>query len=165
MKRLGTFLLFVGILGFCHGQDATGGQAAFDKIKALAGQWQGSGPGGDVNVSYEVVAGGSAVMERWSPADHPTMISMYHMDGANLLMTHYCSASNQPRMKAETPAEDGNVISFSLLDVTNLTSPTDGHMQALAITIKDKNHFLADWTFSQGGEKHKNPVELKRIEK
>ncbi len=27
------------------------------------------------------------------------MITMFHMDGDRLLMTHYCGAGNQPRMK------------------------------------------------------------------
>ena len=28
------------------------------------------------------------------------MITMFHMDQAELLATHYCSAHNQPRMRA-----------------------------------------------------------------
>jgi hypothetical protein len=78
------------------------GKAAFEKLKGLAGTW--SGPVGTVDgpkgtVRYEVVSGGSAVMEVLFPGDPHEMRSMYHLDRGDLVMTHYCSAGNQPRMR------------------------------------------------------------------
>ena len=53
------------------GDDATG---KFQKIKSLAGEWQGKrGDGKQVTVTYEVVSNGSTVMERIIPEDEPNM--------------------------------------------------------------------------------------------
>ncbi|MEE9170182.1 MAG: hypothetical protein V3U73_10470 [bacterium] len=136
----------------------------FEKIKSLAGEWHGKNPAGKpVTVTYEVVSNGSVVMERIQPVDEPDMITMYHLDGDHLMMTHYCSAMNQPRMRATSGGDDENVIRFSLLDVTNLAKPTDGHMQKLVMTFKDKDHLSSQWTFVADGKAEAGgPFELER---
>jgi hypothetical protein len=50
------------------------------------------------------------------------MVTVYHQDGQDLRMTHYCSAKNQPRMKASSVSPDGNVVSFEFVDATNLAT-------------------------------------------
>jgi hypothetical protein len=57
------------------------------------------------NVSYQLISGGAAIMERIMPPNEPSMVSIYHLDGDKLMMTHYCSAGNQPRMQAEAQAK------------------------------------------------------------
>jgi len=134
----------------------------FDTIKSLAGEWQGTKPDGEnVKVTYEVVSNGSVVMERLESESEPVMITMYHLDGDHLMMTHYCSAKNQPRMRAAMSNED-QVIRFSFYDVTNLVKPTDGHMQKLIVTLKDKDHLVTQWTFVEDGKEHSAPFELER---
>jgi len=39
------------------------------------------------------------------------------------VITHYCGAGKQPRMRASTSA-DGKTITFTFFDATNLASPT-----------------------------------------
>ena len=52
------------------------------------------------------------------------MISMFHLDGPNrLLITHYCSAGNQPRMQASS-SPDGKTITFTFVDATILQAST-----------------------------------------
>ena len=46
------------------------------------------------------------------PDQNEDMISMFHVDGDRLLMTHYCSAGNQPRMKAAA-SPDRQTISWT----------------------------------------------------
>ena len=48
------------------------------------------------------------------------MITMFHMDGSRLLMTHYRGAGNQPRMTG-TLSPDGKSVTFDFLDATNLS--------------------------------------------
>ena len=136
----------------------------FKKIKSLAGNWQGKNPEGKpVLVTYEVVSNGSVVMERMETENEPAMITMFHLDGGRLMMTHYCSAMNQPRMQATEQGDNDNSIQFSLFDITNLNNPADGHMQKLKITFKDEDHIITQWTFVEDGKEKSTPFELKRI--
>ena len=165
MKRFCLVMLMLGfVLTITNARAGDGAKEKFEKIKSLAGEWHGKNPSGKpVTVTYEVVSNGSVVMERIQPIDEPDMITMYHLDGDHLMMTHYCSAMNQPRMRAASGGGDENVIRFSLLDVTNLAKPTDGHMQKLVITIKDENHLATQWTFVTDGKAEGGaPFELVR---
>lgn len=140
------------------GDDAAG---KFQQIKSLAGEWQGKrGDGKQVTVTYEVVSNGSTVMERIIPEDEPNMVTMYHLDGQNLLMTHYCAVNNQPRMQSVSSEDD--MVKFELKDITNLAQESDGHMQKLAITFKDADHITHLWTFKQEGKEQAVPFNLER---
>src|SRR5664279_4568255 len=81
---------------------APAGNPAFEQLKSLAGTWEGKIPGGaTATLTYEVVSNGSVVMERLRPSREPEMITMYSLDQARLLVTHYCSAGNQPTMRTD----------------------------------------------------------------
>ncbi len=127
--------------------------AGFDKLKSLVGEWEGKGEGGRlVHVSYKFVSGGSALLETLSPSGEPEMLTVYNLDGSNLMLTHYCSSGNQPRMRAVPPATGSPELGFVFLDATNMTSPDAGHMRKLTIRFEDDNHFSQTWTWRQGGK-------------
>src|SRR3954463_13673328 len=79
--------------------------AGLERLKKLAGTWVAADKDGkptDQVVSViKVTAGGSAVHETLFPGQAMEMISLYHLDGTDLVMTHYCALGNQPRMKAD----------------------------------------------------------------
>ena len=80
------------------------------------------------------------------------MVTMYHPDGDHLMMTHYCSAHNQPRMRSQkVPVEIKDLV-FDLVDVTNLSSPDAGHMKKLVLTFVDQDHFTQEWTWREKGK-------------
>ena len=81
------------------------------------------------------------------------MVTIYHPDGDHLMMTHYCSAHNQPRMRSQTVAGGSKIITFDLVDVTNLSAPDAGHMKKLVVTFVDKDHFTQEWTWSRKGKR------------
>ena len=89
------------------------------------------------------------------------MITMIHLDGDRLLLTHYCGAGNQPRMKATT-SPDGKSISFDFVDATNLASPDAGHMHRVVFTIPDANHHSEEWIFLQNGKEARERFDLQR---
>src|SRR5690349_4484997 len=97
--------------------------AAFAKLKSLAGEWEGNTDKGKVRLSYEVISGGNAVAERETGAQMPEMLTVYHLDGNRLLLTHYCAAGNQPRMEATAFDPQTGELRFKFLDATNLASP------------------------------------------
>ncbi len=126
----------------------------FDRMKALVGSWQGTKKDGKaVKVTYTLVADGSAVMETLEPGDESAMITMYHPDGSRVMMTHYCSAHNQPRMRAEAATAEPKTLTFNFVDATNLSSPSEGHMERLVVSFVDPDHFTEEWTFKVKDQK------------
>ena len=130
------------------------GGAGFDKLKALVGSWTGKdNEGNPVTISYKMVSDSTAIMETLDMAEkHEAMVTMYHMNGNKLMMTHYCSMGNQPRMRAEKASKDGSTLTFSFVDATNLASKNDSHMSKLVVTFKDNDHFTQEWTMSMDGK-------------
>jgi hypothetical protein len=141
-------------------------QKSFDELKTLAGAWQGpvttfpkmaEMEGDHVEVSLRVTSRGNALVHEMKgqgtpddPAryDHP--VTMFYLDGANLLLTHYCDAGNRPRMRAKVSA-DGKVVEFDFLDVAGSTDY--GHMDHAVFTVIDANHHTEDWTYMMPGDK------------
>jgi len=115
----------------------------FEKLKKLAGTWVEADKDGkptDKIVSViKVTSGGSAVQETLFPGQPMEMMSVYHRDGSDLLMTHYCMLGNQPRMKAD-PKSPANQIRFQFAGGTNLDPTKDMHMHEGTLTFVDDDH-------------------------
>ena len=134
-------------------------QKSFNQLKALTGSWEGkTADGKPLQVSFRETAGGSALLSEIE-GDHG-MVSMIHMDGDKLLMTHYCAAGNQPRMQASV-SPDGKTITFTFFDGTNIAADA-GHMQSMVLTVLDANHHTEDWTFATQGKEMKRFFDLRR---
>jgi hypothetical protein len=150
------FLMAVAAFG------QTNSQKSFENLKALAGNWEGKASNGAITqVSYKLTANGSAVMSEIN-GHGEDMISMFHMDGPDrLILTHYCSAGNQPRLQAFA-SPDGKTVTFNFFDGTNLTNPDIGHMQRVVIAMVDANHHTEDWSFDDHGKEMKEFFDLYR---
>jgi hypothetical protein len=129
--------------------------ARFEKLRSLAGTWVGLAgfgqPTDSTVVTYRVTGGGNVVMEILFEGTPHEMVTMYHRDGDDLLLTHYCGAGNQPRMKAEK-GDDPSVIRFDFTGASNLASPNDMHMHSAVIRFVDADHVQSTWTSYQGGK-------------
>lgn len=112
--------------------------AGLEKMKKLAGTWLLADKDGkltdQVASIIKVTAGGSAVHETLFPGQPHEMVSVYTVDGPDLIMTHYCVLGNQPRMKAD-PKSPPNQIIFHFAGGTNLNPKTDKHMHEATLTI------------------------------
>lgn len=153
VRSLAVAALFAFVLSPAASRAAEKANPGWEKMKSLVGEWdglyEGKIPG---HVSYKLVSNGTALMEVISNANEPEMVTMYTPDGGRLLMTHYCSEGNQPRMRAEAPAADAKQISFAFVDVSNLSGPDAGHMRHLDVLFKDADHFSQRWTFHAAGK-------------
>ena len=136
------------------------GQKSFQMLSGLEGKWVGKGSQGQtVEVSFRMTAGGSALMSEIHGHGPENMITMFHMDGDRLLMTHYCGVGNQPRMKVV--AADAKSVSFEFFDGTNI-GPGAGHMQHVTFTQPDANHHVEEWVFLDHGKEMKEVFTLER---
>jgi len=80
----------------------SGPAAAFARLKALAGRWEGQSQHGKATLEYELTGGDTALVERETSEHMQPMMTVYHLDGDRLVLTHYCMAGNQPRMAAKS---------------------------------------------------------------
>lgn len=136
---------------------------AFEKMKSLVGEWKGKAADGTpASVTYSLVSDNSALMERLAVGGEPEMVTMYYPDGSHLMMTHYCSAHNQPRMRSDGNLLEGKKIAFAFVDITNLSSPDAGHMRGLVLTFEDKDHLTQDWTWREKGKEGAHSFQFAR---
>jgi hypothetical protein len=124
---------------------------AFEKLKKLEGTWEGQATGGmAAKVIYKVTGAGSALVETQFPGSAHEMVTVYHLDGGALVMTHYCAAGNQPSMKFK-PGKDGNTLAFDFYKGSNMKT-TDMHMHSMKFMFKDNDHVTSYWTSFSGGK-------------
>jgi hypothetical protein len=135
----------------------------FEKMKSLVGEWQGKSlDGATAKVTYTLVSDNSALMEKLVMGGESEMVTMYHPDGDHLMMTHYCSAHNQPRMRTQKGSMEITNIIFDLVDVTNLLAPDAGHMKKLVLTFTDQDHFTQEWTWREKGKESAVVIRFER---
>jgi len=165
MKTARTALSSVVLLSALNLLAQSPSQKSFDLIKSLAGSWEGNNQmGNPIQVSYRLTADGSTVMSEilsQMQGKQEDMISMIHMDGNRLLLTHYCAAGNQPRMQA-TLSPDGKSITFNFVDATNLATPDTPHMKSVVFKFVDSNHHIEEWHFQAPGKEIVEKFELEK---
>jgi len=143
--------------------------ATFEKLKKMAGTWVEADKAGkptDKVVSViKLTAGGSAVQETTFPGQPMEMMSVYHMDKGDVVMTHYCVLGNQPRMKAD-PAAPANQIRWKFAGGTNLDPAKDMHMHGATVTFIDDDHIeIAGEAWENGKASESHCAQMKLVRK
>jgi len=153
-------------------------QKSFDKLKALAGEWEGAAtadppaseiPAGTrLHISMRITSRGNALVhEMQEPGtpldptkyDHP--LTMIYLNNDQLNLVHYCDAGNRPHMIAKS-SPDGKTVEFSFVDLSG--GNEYGHMYHAVFTAIDANHHTEDWTYLMPGDKPMHAhMDLKRV--
>jgi len=170
--RLNRLAVAVAVLLLAAAAPAQGpdpAQQAFEKLKSLAGEWEGTNPAGHpAAASYLLASNGSVLIETLREQDGQTtltMITTYYLDNGRLLLTHYCGAANQPRMQAAGLSPDGARIRFTFMDATNLPNLDAGHMHGLELHLVDAAHYTQAWTWRENGKDTLNvPFRMTRVQ-
>ena len=144
--RIRSFTLWLAVL--LAASAAQAGTTAFDRFKGLQGTWVAAEDGpmvrkGQPVATYHLTGGGTAVVEELFAGTPHAMTTVYHRDGADLVLTHYCMGGNQPRMRAK-PTE-GEKVSFAFDGGTNLDPAKDEHMHAATFTFLSANEIRTEW--------------------
>jgi hypothetical protein len=138
-------------------------RAGFEAMKKLEGSWKQTSADGSITyLNLSVVSSGSAILEQRTGKDRSKIsaVSVYHLDGDQLVMQHYGAQGNQPRMRAKQL--EANRIRFETYEVLNLKTPTASHMSGVTFTFKDSDHLTQEWTQKEGGKESKIVFELQR---
>ncbi len=142
----------------------------FEKMKKLEGEWimldkEGKKTEG-VTLRYRVTAAGSTVMETIFVDQPHEMVTMYHMDGEKLRMTHYCAHGNQPTLVAADKVDEKKSLSFTCDKVSNVKSHDDEHMHSLVLTFVDDDRIKQAWAgFKDGKAKEPHVFQFVRKKK
>src|SRR4051812_6029384 len=159
-------ILWVVLAASAIAQESLSSQA-FEKIRSLNGNWEGSfewsgarTDKGKMDAGYYVTGDGSAMVENLLMDGKPVMTSVYHMDNGVLRLTHYCAAQNQPRLKAKRV--EANAVDFAFVDATNMKSPDAPHVNGLEWRMVDADHVTLTFLFDAGGKQSREFIQLKR---
>jgi hypothetical protein len=143
------FLLLTSLLSPLFA--GTPSEAAFKKLQSLAGQWEGKDAHGmAAKTSFEVLASGTAVLEKLDASGMEQMITLYSMDRDGIALVHYCPTNNQPRMRVVPSSGDVKELSFDYQGAGNLKSPEAGHQHHLVLQFEDSDHLTETWTWRAG---------------
>ena len=157
--RIATLAGFValscGSLAVAAPPVAVGAASSLDRFKGLAGEWLAAEDSemakkGDLVARYSVTAGGSAVVETVFPGSAHEMTTVYHAEGPDVVLTHYCVEGNQPRMRAkDTQAAR---VQFSYDGGTNIDPKRDRHMHSAWLEFLGKDELRSEWTEEADGK-------------
>ena len=140
--------------------DGSNSGRAFQRLESLVGRWEATGPMGKVTALYEVVSGGSVLLERLEVDGKDPMVATYHLDGDHLVLEHYCHAGNQAFLQARPFDPESNEIDFDFVRATNLSGPAAGHMHQLALKFNSSDEIASNWTWWENGKRGGRSVSL-----
>lgn len=168
MKRGCILVLTILLAGFGawaddrhHAAEVTP-DARFEFLKQLEGTWAGDGIDGEPGGVYEfrVTAGGTAVREIEMVGTPMEMVTLYYMEGKNLVATHYCMLGNQPRLMAAKRVVDDTLAFACAGTPGNARSHDEHHVHGWTMRLAGdgKLHYSAELT--QDGKVTEAPVSI-----
>jgi len=150
-------------------------KAAFARLKTLVGDWKAETSDDvaaalngekaeehkknveehkrDAAVTFKLTGADSALIETQFPGSSHEMVSVYHLDGDDLRMTHYCHAQNQPHVKLDRAASTPDQLIFVFDGGTNLDPAKDMHIHGLKIKFHEDGKVTSTWEGYVGGKK------------
>ena len=128
-------------------------ETAFETFRGFEGKWaiRSGQKTLLIEMTYEVGSKGSIVTEQFGKE-----LSVFYRDGQSMLMTHFCNAGNQPRLRLKENGRPG-VFEFEMFDITNLQSADADHVDRVVYRIIDDKTIDLEivWKHSNSEESEK----------
>jgi len=140
-----------GVAGGAGANTEVDAETAFSRLKALVGDWDVESSRGKAHSKFELIAGGSVLLEHFREPSGQEMLTAYHLDGSRLVLTHYCLAGNQPQMVAEKFDGASGELDFAFAGGSNI-APGAGHMHDAVLHLASNTQFDARWDFVEAGK-------------
>lgn len=139
-----------------HARDhAAGAGSPLERLKALAGTWEGTAQHGEqkfpTTVTWRVTGGGSAVTETLFAGTEHEMLTVYTVQDGRVVLTHYCAGGNQPFMR-QAPGGKGGEMAFDYAGGANLDPAKDPHMHSGRIAFLADDRIRTEWQSWEGGK-------------
>jgi hypothetical protein len=137
----------------------------FERLKALQGDWIDVdgvfGNKGKVAVTYRVSGAGHTVVETFPVGTPHEMVTVYHLDGQKLVLTHYCTSNTQPRMTST--GLQGSTLAFEFSGGSNIDPSTTSHMHAATIEFVSADEIKGTWVnWNHGKSDHSSTFRVVR---
>jgi len=143
-------------------------RTAFHMLKSLAGEWTGTAgqDNAPATVTYRITANGHVVTETLFAGTDHEMMTLYYIQGSDLLATHYCSVGNRPQFKLDSGKSTLKELVFGFDGGNGFDPGKDNHIHDAKLDFNGKDKFDASWSFYSGGEKRgSNDFHLSRVAK
>jgi hypothetical protein len=159
------FVLWSSALTFA--EEKSPADHAFERLKRLAGTWDATEQGNPKfaeTVTYTLTGRGSVIIEDMKVPDNPMghMLTAYHLDRGRLVLTHYCGAGNQPRMRFTSATDGGNHLVFEMYDITNLATPEAYHSQRVEVIFRNDDRVDLVYAGAAGAKQYTQVFQLTR---
>jgi hypothetical protein len=132
---------------------------AFAQLKTLKGTYNNKVsdtkhhmPDHESKVTYHLTGAGSALVETDFPGTGHEMVSVYHLDGDDLRLTHYCAAGNQPRLKLDRTKSTPTRFVFVFDGGSNMDPAKDMHIHGMTMTFEKDGAVKAAWEAFAAGK-------------
>ena len=142
-----------------RGKSPVTASEAFARLKSLVGTWNNDVSSTEhkkhdtaSNVVYRLTGADSALVETDFPDSNHEMVSVYHLDGDELRMTHYCAAGNQPRLRLDHANSTPSHLVFVFDGGSNLDPARDMHIHGMTLTFEKNGEVKAAWEGYAGGK-------------
>jgi hypothetical protein len=159
MKSFRIGLLFLIIHAVSGGAAPASSETAFEVFKGLQGKWaiQSEGKTLSIEMTYEVGSKGSIVAEQFGKE-----LSVIYRDGQSLLLTHFCNAGNQPRLRLSESSGPG-FFEFEMFDITNLKSADAAHVERIVYKVIDDKNIDLEIVWQKGKSKESEKYTLTKF--
>ncbi|HEY6842900.1 MAG TPA: hypothetical protein VI391_01940 [Thermoanaerobaculia bacterium] len=125
---------------------------AFNRMKTLAGTWNGKMGDMAFTVTYRVIGGGSTIVETLFPGTPHEMMTVYTLDDGVLDATHYCDSGNQPALRYDAAKSTADTLVF---DFVGVRGPTPhGYMHDAEFHLTGGDTLQAKWNGVPAGDSH-----------
>jgi hypothetical protein len=109
-------------------------------------------------MTYDIGSKGSIVTEQFGKEP-----SVFYRDGQSLLMTHFCNAGNQPRLRLKENTRPG-VFEFQMFDITNLQGADADHVEKVVYKIIDDKTIDLEIVWKNGKSEESEKYTLTRLD-
>jgi hypothetical protein len=140
-------------------KEAVTAKDAFAQLKSLKGTYKNQVsdtehhmPDHESKVTYHLTGAGSALVETDFPGTNHEMVSVYHLDGQDLRLTHYCAAGNQPRLKLDRSSSTPTKFVFVFDGGSNMDAAKDMHIHGMTMTFEKDGSVKAAWEAYMAGK-------------
>ena len=153
--KIGLLLLTIHAVSAAFGS----GEATFETFKGLEGRWaiQSEGKTLSIEMTYAVGSKGSIVTKQFGKE-----LSVIYRDGESLMMTHFCNAGNEPRLRLKESNSPG-LLEFETFDITNLKDPDADHVGKIIYRIIDARKIDLEIVWQKGKSREWEKYTLTKI--